>query len=171
MNIDATETDLRAVSEVLKLAAILDDRAPAADKTRIAAWAEKVHKHRLQRDDLLDGLQAFYDEPRDRAIGIGDLLAHARRIKRDRLDREADAERDRRRAELDPKAVDEMQMFAAGVVTGPSSVMTDRMVAAERGLQCAVDKRSAQESIREYFAAKREAKGLPAAYSKAAGDD
>jgi hypothetical protein len=157
VNIDATEADLFAITEVLKLAAILDDRAPRADKARIAAWAEKVHQHRLQRGELLDGLQAFYDEPRDRAIGIGDLLSHARRIKRDRLDREAEPEREHRQETFDAKAADEIHSVADGFITGPVENPTDRLVKAEIGLQCCNGKQESQAAIREFFAAKAEA--------------
>jgi hypothetical protein len=158
MKIDATEADLRATAEVLKLAAILDDRAPAGDKARIAAWGEKIHQHRLERNDLLDGLQAFYDSPSERAIQIGDLIHHARIVRRDRNEREADAERERRAGQHDIKAEDEIRGIAAGIVMGPTPTRTPRLEAAELALHCCSDKREAQAAIREYFAAKSEAK-------------
>jgi hypothetical protein len=157
MIIDATEADLHAAAEVLKFAAILDDRAPRADKARIAAWAEKIHKHNLPREDLLDGLQTFYDSPSDRAIGIGDLVWHGRIAKRARLDKEADEEREARQDALSVKAADEMRAFADGVVMGPVKNRTPRIEAAERGLQTCVDKQTAIDAMREFFAAKREA--------------
>lgn len=160
MNVNATEDDLRAVAEVLKLAAILDDRAPRADKARIAAWAEQIHRHRLERTDLLDGLQAFYDSPHDRAIGIGDLIHHARTAKRARLDREEDAEREARRAELDVKAADdEWRELTADAITGRIKNRTDRLAAAEEALQTCQGK-ACKDAVAEYLAARREAKGI-----------
>lgn len=155
MNIDATEDDLRNIAEVLKMAAILDDRAPAADKPRIAAWAEKAHTHRLGRDELLDALQAFYDRPQERAVGIGDLVAEARRIKRDRLDREADVERDRRATDLAVKA--DAEQIAVAVTFGRSRKRTPRLDAAERALQACTDRRTAMSAISEFAEAKAEA--------------
>ena len=87
-NVTATTEDLTNAAEALKLAAILDDRAPKADKARITGWGEQIHRHHLGREDLLDGLQRFYDSPSDRAIAIGDLIAHARACRRDRTERE-----------------------------------------------------------------------------------
>jgi hypothetical protein len=159
VNIDATEGDLFATAEVLKLAAILDDRAPRADKARIAAWAEQIHRHTLARTDLLDGLQAFYDSPHDRAIGIGDLIHHARYAKRARLDKEEDAERDRRRAEFDAKADDDIRDITAEAITGRIKNRTPRLEAAEAALQDCHGKRACIDAIREFNAAKAEAAG------------
>lgn len=160
MNIDATETDLRNAAEALKLAAILDDRAPAADRARIAAWAEKIHAHRLGRDELLDALQAFYDAPHDRAIGIGDLIDGARRIKRDRLDREPDTQREHRQDTQAAKANGDIDALA-DMAFGPTVKPTDRLAAAERALQCATDRATAMTAITEYAAARREARRGP----------
>jgi hypothetical protein len=158
MNIDATEEDLRAAAEALKLAAILDDRAPAADKARIAAWAEKFHGHRLERRDILDGLQAFYDSPSERAIQIGDLIHHAKQVRRDRNQREEAADLEQRREHHDNKAAaEEAEAIAAAFVSGPVE-KTPRLIAAEDALQCSTDKRTAHAAIREYFAAKTEAR-------------
>lgn len=157
MNVEATEEELRSVAEVLKLAAILDDRAPAADMARIAAWAEQIHRHKLERRELLDGLQAYYDSPSERAIQIGDLIFHARAIRRDRNEREAEAVRERRAEITSTKAADDIQEIVAGVVMGPVENRTDRLTRAELRLQTCHGK-ECQEAIREYFAAKAEAK-------------
>lgn len=159
MNIDATEENLRTATEALKLAAILDDRAPRADKARIAAWAEKIHKHNLTRTDVLDGLQAFYDSPSERAIQIGDLIHHARIVKRARLDKESDDERDRRRAEVDIKAADETPALMADAVMVRVK-RTPRLAAAEAALKNAKGRQQAMAAIREFFAAKTEAPKL-----------
>jgi hypothetical protein len=162
VNVNATEDELRAIAEVLKLAAILDDRAPHADKPRIAAWAEQIHRHTLGREDLLNGLQAYYDGPSERAIQIGDLIHHSRRQRRDRNEREAEAALEQRAARNDIKAAEDIRTLAAGAVMGPVP-KTERLIKAETALQCAVDKRTAQEAIREYFAAKTEARKAPTA--------
>ena len=78
MNLNASPDTVRAVTQVFKLAGILDDRVTHPDKARIAAWSEQVQRHGLAESDLLDGLQAFYDGPSERAIQIGDLIHHAR---------------------------------------------------------------------------------------------
>lgn len=158
MKINATQADLETAAEALKLAAILDDRAPAADKARIAAWAEKLHAHHLQRGDVLDGLQAFYDSPSERAVQIGDLIQHARTVRRDRNEREADAEREARAAHADVKAADEIRGMASGAVFGPTTNRTPRLEAAERALQCCHGKQESMAAIREFFAAKTEAR-------------
>ncbi|UXA04420.1 hypothetical protein KXD96_15425 [Mycobacterium sp. SMC-2] len=156
--LNATEAELCAVAEVLKLAALLDDRAPAADKSRIVAWAEQVHRHRLTREDLLDGLQDFYDSPGDRAVQIGDLIHRARIAKRNRLDKEVDEQRDLRQQLFDTKAVVETQSFGTEFDLGPVVQPTPRLEDAVRGLRRAVDKRSAIEAMREFFSAKQEAR-------------
>lgn len=158
MNIDATEEELRSVAEVLKLAAILDDRAPNADPARIGAWAEKIHAHKLKRGDLLDGLQAYYDSPSERAIQIGDLIQHARQVRRDRNEREAEAERDQRAQAHDMRAADDIRGIAAGVVMGPTLNRTPRLEAAEDALYCCTNKRESVAAMRAFFAAKSEAR-------------
>ncbi len=159
MNVNATQAELRAIAEVLELAAILDDRAPGADRARIAGWAEQIHRHRLEREDLLDGVQTYYDNPSDRAIQIGDLIHHARNVKRARLDKEADRVREERREAQDAKvAADEV--ISSIVITGPSGpvMKTKKLISAENALQCVTTKHEAIEAIRAYFAAKAEAK-------------
>lgn len=167
--VNATEPELRAVAEALKLAAILDDRAPGPDKPRITAWGEQIHRHRLTREDLLDAVQAFYDQPSAHAIGVGDLIAHARRIKITRLDKQADAERDRQRALFDTKAADEVtsagnplpgMSHVAGM--GPPRVQTPRLVAAREALQTCYGATDSRAAIREYLAALVQARHAPA---------
>lgn len=159
MNVNATEDDLRAIAEVLKFAAILDDRAPKADKARIAAWAEKIHVHKLCRDDLLDGLQAYYDHPSERAIAIGDLIHHSRVVKRARLDAEEDTQRDQRRESLDMKADADVDIreLTADRISGRIKHRTPRLIAAEEALQNCHGKHTCIEAIREYQAARAEA--------------
>lgn len=152
--IDATEDDIRAVAEVLKFAAILDDRAAAPDEHRLAAWAEQIHRHQLGRADLLDGLQKFYDNPSDRAIQIGDLIQHARAIRRDRNERESSAELDQRAQSRDPQAVEVLSLAAGAIVMGPTGATSDRLELAEVELQRCHGKTESMAAIGEYFAAK-----------------
>lgn len=158
MNIDATEEDLHNTAEALRLAAILDDRVGRPDKLRIAAWAEKIHKHRLARVDLLDGVQRFYDSPSDRPIGIGDLLHHARLLKRDRIEREERDERERRQAEHEAKAADDIQDLSAAALQGRIAKRTPRLKAATAALQTCQGKVESKAAIAEYFAAAAEAR-------------
>ncbi|MCV7100058.1 hypothetical protein [Mycobacterium palustre] len=150
------------ITEVLQLASLLDHRVPNPDKARIMAWARQIDRHNLERDDMLDAVQAFYDRPSQQPISVGDIIETARRIKRDRLDREADHDREARQQTLDIKAAGDVQAVATSIVMGPVANKTERLIKAETALQCAVDKRTAQEAIREFFAAKREAQGEPA---------
>ena len=166
MNIDATEEDLAAIGETLKLAAILDDRAPKADKARIIAWAEQIHRHNLKRDDLLNGLQAFYDGPSDRAIQIGDLIHHAKYARRGRIEREQQAEQEARWARNDEKAgyrtpdPDEMRRLSAAFIGGRVAA-TPRLKAACDALDSCYGKDQAQAAITEFFAAKLDSKKNP----------
>jgi hypothetical protein len=158
MNLDATPQTVRAVAEVFKLAAFLDDRIAAPDPGRIAAWAEQVQRHNLAESDLLNGVQGFYDGPSSHAIGVGDLIQHARQCRRERREVEHDAAIEAQEAAGDAKAV---EAIASVTVTGPTKHRTPRLEAAEIALQGAVDKESAMAAIREYFAAKAEARKAP----------
>jgi predicted ATP-grasp superfamily ATP-dependent carboligase len=157
VNLKASPETIRAVADALKLAAFLDDRVAQADAHRVAAWSEQIERHRLTPDDLLDGVQAFYDKPSDRPIGIGDLIHHARIVKRDRLDREEDAERDRRRAEQDDRVNDEIDAFMADAITSRVKDKTKRLTAAEEALQTCEGKHECQAAIKEFVGAKTEA--------------
>lgn len=163
MKINASPETVRNTTEALKLAALLDDRLARADDARIIAWAEKLEKHKLTRDDILDGLQAFYDNDphaRDRAIGIADLIHHARIVKRHRLDKEDEIERDRRRAEWAGKAApDEVQAIASAFVPGKPKKTTPRLEAAAAAMDCCHGREESMKAMREFFEAKAEAMG------------
>lgn len=159
--INATPQTIRAVGEAMQLAALLDDRLGHTDDARVAAWAEQIQRHQLERDDLLNGIQAFYDSPSERAIQVGDLIHHARQVRRDRNEREAETERERRAALCDTKAADEVHAIAAGAVMGRVANKTERLIRAENQLQTCTNKAEAIDAIREYFAAKREAREGP----------
>lgn len=162
MNINATETTLRAIAEAFKLASLLDPRVPQPDKARLAACAEQAQRHRLN-DDLLNAVQDFYDRPSDRPISIGDMIHIGRAVKRARLDKEADEEREARRVTADTKAADEMHALAGGAVMGPVTHRTPRLAAAQAALQTCHGRRESMTAIREYLDAKREAHKTDAA--------
>lgn len=155
----ATPQTTRAAAQVLRMAKTLDDRMGQPDKARIAAWADQVQRHKLTEPDLMDGLQAYYDGPSTHAIGIGDLIAHAKTARTNRIAKENRAEREARQTQLDATkpAPDDTQAIATAFVAGPVE-KTDRLTAAEDALQTCVDKASAQAAIREFFAAKLDAR-------------
>lgn len=161
MNLSATPETIQAIAQVLKMAAILDDRMGQPDKARIMAWGEQVQRHQLTEPDMLDGLQTYYDGPSERPIGVGDLIHHARNARRVRIDREDASEREARQAELDATkpAPEETAAIAAEFVAGPVQ-RTPRLEAAEAALQSCVDKESARAAIREFVAAKAESRRL-----------
>jgi hypothetical protein len=138
----------------MQLAALLDDRLGHTDDARVAAWAEQIERHKLTKSDLLDGVQAFYDSPSERAIQVGDLIHHSRKVRRDRNEREAEQERERRAELLSVKASDEVRSLTAGVVLGPVKKRTKRLKDAEKALQCVTNKHEASAAIGEYFEAK-----------------
>lgn len=150
---------IRATAEVLELAALLDDRVAGADRNRIKAWAEQIERHNLKRNDLLDGVQKFYDGPAERPIGVGDLIHHARQVRHDRTEREDDYHRNYRASIHDQQAVEEARSFAADLTFGRVKTPTPRFEAAVDGLQECRGKKASIEAIREFTAAKREAQG------------
>lgn len=153
-----TAQSIAATTEVLELASLLDNRIATPDKARIMAWAKQIDRHQLERDDMLNAVQDFYDRPSPQPINVGDVTAGARRIKRDRLEREEDAQREARQEQLDFKAADETRTLASAITFGPVTNRTPRLESAEQGLHCCTTKADAQAAIREYLAAKDEAK-------------
>jgi hypothetical protein len=158
MNNNPSAQSIGNATEVLELASLLDHRVPTPDKARILAWARQIDRYNLNRDDMLDACQSFYDRPSPQPVSVGDIIETSRRIKRDRLDREADEERDTRRVTVDTKAADEIRSIAAGFIAGPVKSRTDRLAKAEIALQCCNGKRESQSAIRDYFAARIDAR-------------
>lgn len=70
---------------VLARANLFDPRIRADDPGITAAWAEAIGRHNLDRRRLLEAVTAYYEEPRDRSIGVGDVI----RIARDARQRDA----------------------------------------------------------------------------------
>lgn len=106
MNLNASIDTIRNVAEAMKLAQLLDDRTAHADKARIAVWAEQVEPFELALDDLLNGVRAYYADPRERPIGVGDLIAAARAIRRDRNERESAEQMRARQEALDARVAE-----------------------------------------------------------------
>lgn len=75
----------RDAAMVLARANLFDPRIRADDVGITAAWAEAIAKHNLDRGRLLEAVTDYYSEPRDRSIGVGDVI----RIARDARQRDA----------------------------------------------------------------------------------
>lgn len=108
MNIDATPETIRATAAVLGKARLLDDKIGSPDQARIAAWAEQIEPHKLGQRDLMKAVGAFYmDNVAGRTMQVGDLIFHARQIRRERAEREPDEFREARQAALEAKVAAE----------------------------------------------------------------
>jgi hypothetical protein len=168
MNLEATDAEVLAVAEVLKLSALLDDRAPRADKSRIAAWAEQIHRHHFTEPVLLDAVQAFYDSPSDHAIQIGDLIQHAKQVRRDLPDPETRI-KNLRSGHLRPgfqaprgtasggnDQCNELPFDPEPVVIAPlTGDPSERLEHAKAALQTVTTHHDARQAITQYFAARR----------------
>lgn len=161
MNDQPSAQSIAHTTEVLELASLLDHRIPSPDKARVLAWAKQIDRHQLSRDDLLDATQAFYDQPSPHPVSVGDVIAGARRIKRDRLAREEADEREQRQTLNDRKAADDVLALTASVLEGRVKD-TPRLKAARDALDTCQGKAESQAAIAEFVAARREASGKPA---------
>lgn len=155
-----TESAINATKAVLAKCAANDPWFPNPAEATILAWAEQFVTAKLPLDDLLAAVTLAYA-----TNGSGykplpaDIIKAARAIRADRMQRETDEQRRAREDRLDAQIEKrEIAAIPAGVITGPTQNRTERLKLAERGLQCAEDKRTAQEAIAEYFAGKREAR-------------
>jgi len=92
MKIDASESTILAVSAALGRAALFDDRMTADDKHRIAVWAEALDPFGIDQATMLNAVTAFYREPRDRSITVGDLTRTSRDIRQAEVLAESPAE-------------------------------------------------------------------------------
>lgn len=139
-----------------------DQYLPALSEDVARSWAKVFATHRVGVKDLLDGVDRVYV---DKGGGYrplpADIAYAARAIRRDRAERESQAELEARQAELDAikPAPEIVERIVGEFVSGPVKHKTPRLIAAENALQCTVDKATAQAAIREFFAAKREASG------------
>lgn len=163
MKIDATKETTRAVADALELASLLDDRAPHPSPSRIAAWAEQIQRHNLTRDDLLDAVQMFYDQPHERAIGVSDLVHLGRSIKRDRLDRQPpqpiQPHLDNDTTGTDSAALIDTATLEIGSLRHTERPnTTPRLDSARQALQTCHGATQSREAIREYLTALRDAR-------------
>ncbi|MDO5535459.1 MAG: hypothetical protein Q4F65_12530 [Propionibacteriaceae bacterium] len=63
---------------VLGRASAFDPRVRQDDPVITAAWAEAIARHNLDRAYLLNAVTDYYSEPRERSIGVGDVIRMAR---------------------------------------------------------------------------------------------
>jgi hypothetical protein len=147
-------------TEVLELASLLDPRIPTPDKARILAWARQIERHNLERDDMLDATQNFYDHPHPQPISVGDVITGARRLKRDRLDREEDQQREARQTAQEAKGAELIDLTAEALTTRTNHNRTPRLAAAKAALDNCHG-RNCAEAIREYNEALKAAKKSP----------
>lgn len=89
MTIATNAEAVRTAGNAWSRARIYDDKLGEPDAARIALWAESIAKWELDAPDVLSAVTAYYEgEKFGRTIQIGDLLHHAREIRRDRAERE-----------------------------------------------------------------------------------
>ncbi|WP_433592296.1 hypothetical protein [Nocardia sp. CA-145437] len=89
MDIAASESAVRAAAAAWGRARIYDDKLGDPDKARLAAWAEAIERWQLDAPDLLEGVIRYYEaETTGRTMQIGDLLHHAREVRRQRAERD-----------------------------------------------------------------------------------
>lgn len=82
-----------AAAQAWARARLYDDKLGPADAPRLAAWAESIERWKLDTPDLLQGVIRYYEgDTVGRTIGIGDLLHHAREVRRQRAETEKAAE-------------------------------------------------------------------------------
>ncbi|MGW6658907.1 hypothetical protein [Rhodococcus sp. NPDC055024] len=81
MNINASERTIVAVAAALGRAALFDDKITADDKARIAAWSEALDPFGIDQATMLNAVTAYYRDPRDRSITVGELTRIARDIR------------------------------------------------------------------------------------------
>lgn len=83
--------DVRTAGMVLAKIAAIDMWAAKPDAAMALAWAECFAVHDLQAPDLLAGVTALYaDDTRDKKNRTlpADVIGHARRIRRNRVEQE-----------------------------------------------------------------------------------
>lgn len=82
-----TETDIRCATAALGRAEIFDDRV-TADEVRIASWAEAFAPFGFDQPDILGAVTAHYQQPGAQTPKPGDIIELARKIRRERAERE-----------------------------------------------------------------------------------
>lgn len=82
-----TETDIRCATAALGRAEIFDDRV-TADEVRIASWAEAFAPFGFDQPDILGAVTAHYQQPGAQTPKPGDIIELARKIRRERAERQ-----------------------------------------------------------------------------------
>ena len=89
MTINASDDALRTAAAAWERARLFDDKLGAPDAGRVAVWAESISRWNLEAPDVLQGVTRYYEGERNgRTMQIGDLLFHARELRRERGERE-----------------------------------------------------------------------------------
>lgn len=88
-DINAGSTASLAAARAWARARLYDDRLGEPDAPRLAVWAEAAQRWQLDVSDLVDGVVRYYEgtEQAD-VIRIGDLVHHAREVRRQRAEGE-----------------------------------------------------------------------------------
>ncbi|WP_439030245.1 hypothetical protein [Gordonia terrae] len=81
------EAALLAAGTAIARAEIFDDRV-TSDEERIKAWAEAMAPHGIDKADALAAVTAHYSAPGADTIRVGDVITAARKIRRDRAERD-----------------------------------------------------------------------------------
>ncbi|MGC5249630.1 hypothetical protein ACPXB3_22230 [Gordonia sp. DT219] len=81
------EWAIKAVAAALSRAEIYDDRV-TSDRARIIAWAESFTRYGIEQADAIAGVVAHYDQPGAQTPKPGDIIELARKVRRERAERE-----------------------------------------------------------------------------------
>lgn len=142
---------IAATTEVLELAALLDHRLPTPGEARVMAWAKQIARHHLHRDDMLDAVQLFYDKPSSEPISVGDVVEGARKIKRDRTDREDDQKRLERAGDQSLKVAPDLQPLVKDLRLGPVVRRSKKLADARAALKSCHGRAESYASIHAYL--------------------
>ena len=77
---------------VLAKCAASDPWFPNPSTSTVYAWAEHFRSNQLSREDCLEGVRLFYQDPGHDKVKIGDIVAKAREVRRDRAQRTPNTE-------------------------------------------------------------------------------
>lgn len=73
---------------VLARAAVHDQRFTKPNTAVLEAWHDHLAHHSLELHHALRAVDAYYADPRDRVIQIGDVIHRARTLRRDEMARD-----------------------------------------------------------------------------------
>ena len=59
----------------------MDSRVRQGDPAQTAVWAEVIGRHNLDIAYLLNAVTAYYEEPRERTVQVGDVIRMARDLR------------------------------------------------------------------------------------------